>query len=140
MLLAIDPGTIHGWALYDGGRLVACGVRNGSISELVTRVVIEVPTIYPGGRTKNPNNVLSVAVAAGEWGGLARARGLTPEYVTPSEWKGGNVPKKIQDARDEIKLSPAEATVFCDAAQRMVKGDREHMRDAIGIGLKALGR
>lgn len=140
MLLAIDPGVTSGWATFKEGSLTACGINLTSIPPQTTRVVIEIPRIYPGGRTKNPNDVLSVAVRAGEWGGLARARGLNPEYIEPRAWKGGNVPKPIQDARDWSRLTSEEQAIVDKAARKMAPGKRNHMIDAIGIGLKAVGR
>lgn len=160
MLLSIDPGTVSGWALFADpdqnsgqGRLLSTGLCLDHIPQQVTRVVIERPVIYPGGRTKNPNDVLLVAVAAGEWGGLARARGIPYEYVEPARWKG-QVDKDIQHARDWACMLDVEREVAIGAGRliapkakalsfpcKLTTSDKRHnMLDAIGIGLFALGR
>jgi hypothetical protein len=162
MLLAIDPGTDTGWALFsdssdrdDRYRLIACGLGDPRLSDRhriadITRVVIERPMIYPRGQTKNPNDVLSVAVNAGEWGGLYR-QWATIEYVLPFQWKG-SVPKAIHHERVLAKLSDAERAVVDQAmargrsdasqaqAKRVARGKRHNVLDAVGLGLFGVGR
>ncbi len=143
MLLAIDPGTHTGWAVFGGDRrLKACGVgdpRSSHWTDLAKEVVVEKPRIYPSGRTSNPNDVLTLAVKAGEWAGrfdrIAKVR-----YVEPSEWKGGSVRKDIQNARDRAKLTPGERAIVDATGQEMSDSTRHNMLDAIGIGLFGVGR
>jgi hypothetical protein len=144
MLLAIDPGQTSGWALYSNRKLLACGLGDPStcrwhVPSAFSKVVIEKPRIYPGGRTKNPNDVLSVAVNAGEWGGRYAQQGCAIEYVEPSKWKG-QTKKEIQHARDWAKLSVEEQDVVTAAGKGMAASKRHNMLDGIGIGLWAVGR
>lgn len=147
MLLAIDPGTNVGWALFDKtgvgvgvfGELISCGLGGEPDgAAVVHEVVIEHPVIYPGGRTKNPNDVLKVAINAGEWGGRFRH---VARYVKPQQWKG-NVPKAVHQPRIWAKLTNTERKVFDDCLDtaKVPKSKRHNVIDAIGIGLYAVGR
>jgi hypothetical protein len=142
MLLAIDPGQATGWALLNfEGRLLHCGLNTPPDAlPAASRVVVERPRIYPGGRTKNPNDVLSVALNAGEWAGRYQARGFATEYVEPSKWKGGSVPKEISHPRIFAKLLPSEQLVLSDAGKGIAPSKRHNIIDAVGIGLWAAGR
>lgn len=145
MLLAIDPGNCSGWAIFTSERrLLACGLLDPSVCRwhvpsAISKVVIERPRIYPGGRTKNPNDVLSVAINAGEWGGRYAHQGCAIEYVEPAKWKG-QVKKEIQHARDWARLSPDEQAIVTQAGKGMAASKRHNMLDAIGIGIFAVGR
>lgn len=152
-VLAIDPGTDMGFALFDArGCLTACGLGDPRSSEHhrirdITRVVIEKPMIYPGGRTKDPNAVVTLAVKAGEWGGLYR-QWVTVEYVLPWQWKG-QVPKDIHHERVLAKLTDEEHAIV-NAMRTDVRGNaraaavapskRHNVIDAVGLGLFAVGR
>lgn len=145
MLLAIDPGQTSGWALFTSARrLLACGLNDPTkcrwhVPTAFSKVVIERPRIYPGGRTKNPNDVLSVAINAGEWGGRYAFQGCEIEYVEPSKWKG-QTKKEIQHARDWAKLGAEEQDIVTAAGKGMPASKRHNMLDACGIGLWAVGR
>jgi hypothetical protein len=155
MLLAIDPGEDAGWALFslasDGYRVIACGLGDPRMSDTVrvselTKIVIERPCIYPDGRQKaRPNDVVTLAVRAGEWGGLFRQWGEV-SYVQPWQWKG-TTNKSISSSRTWSRLSEAERSVV----ERAVRGGGKrgkpiapskvhNMMDGIGIGLHAAGR
>ncbi len=151
MLLAIDPGQTSGWALFASAlsgftspRLLACGLNDPStcrwhVPSALSRVVVERPRIYPGGRTKNPNDVLSVALNAGEWGGRYKQQGCSVEYVEPSGWKG-QTKKEIQHARDWARLLEDEQTLVSQSLKGIPASKRHNALDAIGIGLWAVGR
>ncbi len=145
MLLAIDPGVTTGWALYsNGNQLLGCGLDDPQqcrwlVVSALSRVVIEQPRIYPGGRTKSPNDVLSVAVNAGEWAGRFKQQGCAIEYVTPSTWKG-QVKKDISHARIWAKLWVGEQQIVDAAGKGMPASKRHNMLDAVGIGLWAVDR
>lgn len=143
MLLAIDPGESSGWAVFDDClRLVACGLGQPPAQRApFVRVIVERPKIYPKGKTKNPNDVLTLALNAGEWAGEYRAlsRTTSVEYVTPQDWKG-QTPKEIQHARDYDKLSPEERHVVAKGGKGIAPSKRHNMLDAVGIGLFAVGR
>ncbi len=139
MLLAIDPGTDSGWAIFgDTGRLQACGL--GMVSEDVEpcKVYIECPKLRPRGE-KNPNAVLAVARNAGEWGGRCLSLGCEVVYITPNDWKG-STPKNISHARVWAALSEPEKSVVDKALRGMAPGKRHNVLDAIGIGLWGVKR
>lgn len=142
MLLAIDPGADSGWARFgDDGALVACGLNDGAMDAGITRIYIERPMIYPGGRQQaRPRDIITLALRAGDWAGWLRGFvGVQAEYVEPAEWKG-QVRKDIHHARIWARLSPAEQAIAADAAKGIAPSKRHNMLDAIGIGLHAIGR
>jgi hypothetical protein len=144
VLLAIDPGGDTGWALFDSGRLIHCGVSSGKRSNLPdvppdASVYLEVPEHRPH-REKNPQAILTLAVRTGEMGGGFRAKGHKVTYVTPNEWKGGPVPKPVQHIRDKARLDAAETGLLTRVLVNVAEGKRHNLLDAIGIGLFALGR
>ncbi len=140
MLLAIDPGADAGWARFSGKSLVGCGLGPPSEGP-ISRVLIERPAIYPGGRQKaRPADVIKLAVRAGEAGGqYARTRLIEPEYIEPHAWKG-SVNKEIHHARIWAKLTPAEQAVVSQAARGVAPSKRHNILDAVGIGLFGIGR
>lgn len=142
MHLAIDPGTTTGWALFTSGdrRLAMCGLNQPEEPAPITSVTIERPRIYPHGRTKNPNDVLSVAINAGEWAGRYKALGVpVVRYVEPATWKG-QVPKDVHHARIWSRLSANEQEIVSVCGRGMPPSKRHNMLDAVGLGLWAVGR
>lgn len=137
MLLAIDPGACSGWALFDDpGRLVSCGLDEPpAVGVEPFRVLIECPKLRPN--EKNPQAILTLAVRAGEWGGVYRAQ--HPEYLTPNDWKG-STPKDISHARILAALDAKEQGIVDRAGKGMAPGKRHNMMDAVGIGLHGVGR
>ncbi len=142
MLLAIDPGADTGWARFDVAtcRLEGCGLGAAAPGP-TSRVIVERPMIYPGGRQKaRPADVIKLATRAGEAAGLyARTAGIEPEYVEPHAWKG-SVDKNISHARIWAKLTPAEQAIVSDAARGVAPSKRHNILDAVGIGLWGIGR
>ncbi len=147
MLLAIDPGSDTGWALFDSARrLVACGLGTPVLPPLagLDEVLIECPRLRPRGE-KNPNAILVVARNAGEWGGRYGDFCGTLRYVTPNDWKG-STPKDVSQKRSEGKLDGKELAIveraFADAPGRngLAPSKRHNVWDAIGIGLHGVGR
>jgi len=137
MLLAIDPGVDSGWALFVAGKLVACGLGDPRASEKhkaadITHVVIEQPTVYPRSPVP-PNDIVTLAVNAGEWGGTYRQLGANVEYVRPRVWKG-SVPKDIHHARVWAALTPAEQGVVDAAVRKVTPSKRHNVLDAVGLG------
>ena len=143
MLLAVDPGADSGWALFCHDMLISCGLGSEvhPLPEKLDVVVIEHPVIYPHGRTKNPNDVLKVAVSAGEWAGRLADRALEIRYVFPRDWKG-TINGDIMNARTWARLDDGEKQVVDDAvrAQKIPARKRHNVLDAIGLGLFAMGR
>jgi len=92
-------------------------------------LVIETPQIYPGERVKDPNDLLDVAKTVGLCHVIARE---VIEY-RPAQWKG-QTPKKIHQKRIKSLLSPSELAILGNMQ------DQSDVLDAVGIGLKYLGR
>lgn len=134
-LLAIDPGTNTGWAVFGGraGWLLACGIGEPPIDSTAARVVIELPQVYPS-HPVPPNDLVTLAFLAGRYAGRPAGEVFT---VFPHEWKG-NLPKEVCAARVRARLSEDERAVIdaCDVP----KGQKHNVLDAIGIGLFALRR
>jgi hypothetical protein len=141
-LLAVDPGADAGWARYrDNGILEACGLNTHAMTQDITRCVIERPMIYPGGRQKaRPNDIIKLAVRAGEWGGRVDAHvGIQSEYVEPHKWKG-TIAKDACHARIWATLTPDERTIVDKASTGVAPSKRHNILDAVGIGLWSVGR
>lgn len=139
-LLAIDPGRCTGWALFDGRTLIGCGLDPSPAAfESIDRVVIEYP-IYRSHERVSPNDLIKLALNAGEWGGLARASRVKPEYVLPHVWKGGSIPKEISHERIKRKCNSTEWTLVKDSCVDFSKSTIHNVIDAVGIGLWAIGR
>lgn len=143
MLLAIDPGVSAGWAIYFGDMLVACGLGDQPAPaprEGFVEVIVEHPVIYPGGKTRNPNDIVKLAVGAGEWRRF-KAGGKPVRYVEPRAWKG-TIDGDTCNKRTLERLKDDELQVYEDAVrtQRIAPSKRHNVLDAIGIGLFAIGR
>lgn len=147
-LLAIDPGKRHcGYAYFQDGRLLTCGVVEGADPLAVALNLLEftdVPVqvdvlccenqqVY-GGRIKtDPNDLLPLAQCVGAIRALVPCgRFLHPR---PISWKG-SVPKAIFTSRIEAGLTESERAVL-DAAQ-LTKKYRVDCLDAIGLAKWAL--
>lgn len=146
ILLSIDPGATSGTALFFDGSLAWSW--HGPISAAfpvalphITQVVIEKPRHYPHssksdpktGRVHHvdPNTLITLAVNVGQW--VERVRmlyGVTATTVLPQDWKR-QLSKKIAHDRIHGVLTPAERAHW---------PTDHNARDAIGIGLHALGR
>lgn len=153
-LLAIDPGLRGvGLATFESGLLYWAGYirnpdkkgRGPAAWEALRREVllhvatlhgvcdlaVELPRVYPKMKT-DPNDLIDLAGVLGCLVGMLRPQEITT--YAPSDWKG-QVPKDIMNARVWAKLSADEKS----SVQRVGAKDHNTL-DAIGIGLKALGR
>lgn len=144
MLLSIDPGANSGWAVYDNSTLVACGrsVPPAAWLEGVTDAVIERPRIYPHGRTRNPNDIVTLAVTVGELAGALRAYGIGVRYVEPRQWKG-TLDANTCCRRAWARLREDERAVaakYEPPPKGDVPGTKHNVLDAIGLGLWQVGR
>lgn len=134
MILAIDPGTTTGWALFETGVLSACGIGTPP-QNTPSRVLIERPArVYAGIPVED---ILALSLKAGEWHGIYRAH--APEYLTPNDWKG-STSKDTSHARIWRVLSSHEQGIVDRAGKGMAPGKRHNMMDAVGIGLHGVGR
>lgn len=154
-VVAIDPGTLGGFALLDHERrLRACGTLElrylreaaRTIDDLIRDLMhggpvvllVESQTIYPGGKQKaKPADVIRLAQEAGEIAGFLRCY-LTDRYggtawVAPRTWKG-QMPKDavrhhVGRILDKVEAETADLGVLSD-----------DVVEAVGIGLWAVGR
>lgn len=154
-VLAIDPGVVSGFALFEDGEL-ACAweeehrnLLDVNIASELTRcyvldsdqystvlddVVIEYPQIYPIKNWKgDPNDLIQVGVIVGQYIANLVLKWIVYNIYQPKAraWKG-QVPKFVMNKRTLEKLTPAER-------KRIIKKS-EHVLDAIGIGLWHLKR
>ena len=132
VLLAIDPGTHTGWALFDE-MLIGCGLGEPP-TDLALRVIIEIPQVYPA-HPVPPNDLITLAFLAGRYAGRCVTGAVST--VFPHQWKG-NLSKEVCAARVRFRLSPEERKVV-DVLKVPAK-QLHNVMDAIGIGLFALGR
>lgn len=148
MILCIDPSSTPshiGWAIFSDHTLRSCG-RQAPPSRLLANIaeaVIERPVIYPHGKTPNPNSIVLLAVTVGELAGVLTANGVSVRYVEPRAWKG-TLDKDTCCRRAWSRLRPGNeqsvAALFRPESSGKVKGGKDHVLDAIGIGLWAGGR
>ena len=164
-LLTIDPGlTCCGWAFWNRGVLVKCGLSRTQEVELDRRVqahgeeimeeiqdtphplilVIEKPEVYPQRFMKgDPNDLIDLAVVVG--GIVAQvSASLDTQLILPKTWKG-QVPDDVLQPRTLAKLRDLEVAAVKNPVPlgkpRTVPPSLKHnMMDAVGIGLWALGR
>lgn len=147
-LVAIDPGVkACGVAVFDSGRLTLALHQEVTPATTFTRqnwcffagghVVIEMPRIYPGSRQKgDQNDLMRLAVVVGRLYEAALAAGSTVELVEPRAWKG-TLDGDAMVERIKGRLPIGESSqVFLPTAASL----QHNVWDAIGIGLKKLGR
>lgn len=143
MLIAIDPGADSGWAVFYDNVLVSCGLNGepAPVPAQVDLVVIERPKVYPGGRTKSPDAIVTLALNAGEWAGRFRAHAFDVRYVEPRTWKG-TVDGDVCTRRILKALSSGERDAYEDAMRldKVPSKKKHNVVDAIGIGLWACDR
>lgn len=141
-LVAIDPGAKQvGYAVFDAGVLAEAGLcKPGEVSWLqgFDVIVAERPQVYVQSRQKgDPNDLVTIALVAGEFVGAARAFNPNVEviYYKPSTWKR-NVPKEIHHERVQRALKQGEREQIKSAPKSLL----HNVLDAVGIGLFELGR
>jgi hypothetical protein len=146
VLLAIDPGVDTGWSLFLANRLVACGLgdpRHSTAHRIkdIATVVVEKPYYYPGSPV-NPNDLITLALCAGELAGRYR-QWAEIRYVFPFQWKG-SVPKAKHHPRILAKLDASELAVLKsarrDAVNPVQKSKEHNVLDSVGLGLFGVGR
>jgi len=147
-MICIDPGTTSGIAWFEGGVLQDVALFPYCLDTVlqwnlrkVSRVVVELPRVYPVLRWKgDPNDLISVAYTAGrlvEYLLPRCSQVILIETISPSTWKGQR-PKKIDNEHTLSLLSPEELAVI--EKLKCPAGQKNHVLDAIGMGLWRLGR
>jgi len=144
-LLAIDPGTDTGWAVFVDSRLTSCGLGLPPVGPWDWDVVVaERPKL----RTKaTAESVVTLAINLGEHIGRLRALASIGRLVlvAPEQWKA-QITKAAHHPRIWSRLDAAEQRIvdvaFASAPGRngMAPSKRHNVLDAIGIGLYQTGR
>lgn len=147
-VIGIDPGKRTGAAVFWQNDLWSAFYfdRSKAFDELPivpflpVIIIIEKPWIYPLGLGKgDPNDLIDLAIFAGEIAGWYRARlaGVEIVFVAPRTWKG-TVPKAIHNERVLAALTADERKILPKHAR--AKGFDHNMIDAVGLALWQLER
>jgi hypothetical protein len=146
-VVAIDPGKRTGWAVFVDGSLALAGVwpevdmLNGALPMVGIApavAVIERPVIYPLGKSNSdPEDIVRLAIFAGDVRGYYRRAGLDTVLVKPRAWKG-TVPKAIHGKRILGALAPEETALL--PRRPRARSYDHNMLDAVGLGLWQLSK
>ena len=141
-LIAIDPGKVTGFAVFEAGKLVGatacteeqCLVLIENAAHISLRLsgdcIIEVPQVYPGQQQKgDQNDLIKLAVMVGSYAQKAREQKFRVTTFKPREWKG-QLPKDVCWRRVRETLTPGEL----DNLEKLPKSRAHNMHDAIGLG------
>ncbi len=136
--LAIDPGAVTGWALYESRALTACGVcaPPGLQWGKIDRVLAEMPQKYPHDNV-DPNRLLVLARNLGLVVGPLQLAGARIAYVKPAEWKDQE-PKPVCHARLWKALTPAAQAIVAACGRGIQAKPLLDMLDAVALGQYAL--
>lgn len=154
VIFSVDPGHAAGWARWQDGRLVACGLAQSDARNPNDQIAAQRAALAQAGRLPEHTTVSEMAVYRGRRGGmtpsqLARfniiAGALGDVFYAPHDWKG--VTAKV-DSHPVIwgALGADERAVVVAWANRRrlaldcPDGLAGNVLDAIGIGLHHLGR
>jgi len=133
-IVTFDPGACTGWAVFKDTECLGAGIvyelRQLTLTTSTTLVIIEKPLIYSLDSKGDPNDLIKLAIRAGELGGYAKNLDIPIQYVTPRKWKG-TTPKHISHRRILAKLSDTET----QRLPKLPKSKAHNMLDAVGIGL-----
>jgi hypothetical protein len=165
VILSIDPGSrCCGFALFDHDHSLywAGLIKNKSkgtnfdgtafgmvghvveevrkvalpFGEVIDTVVIERPQVYVASKLKgDPNDLIGLAVVVGGVAMMFSLDGAKIYTYLPREW-AGQVPKEVRWGRAQAYLRPDEKKRI----QWPAKSLAHNVQDAIGIGLKHIGR
>lgn len=95
--------------------------------------VVELPRIYPNGKTPNPESLVPLILVCG---GL---NGPQTTFYRPADWKG-QLPKKVTQGRIDRALLGEELDALQAALARHKKALAHDIYDAVGVGLHHLNR
>jgi hypothetical protein len=135
VILAIDPGILTGWAVFDSrGALQVCGLGE-DFPTLSNRVaIIERPQVYRAAKSKgDPNDLITLAIRVGRYYERLEKAGVRVELVLPTTWKG-QVPKKIHHERIASSMPAAEVEIVRGVEKKIGKLKCENVWDAVGLG------
>ncbi len=151
ILVAIDPGRDAGVALFVGGRLVGARLVNGlrpspglvglGLLSGDAEIAVEIPVLYPGGRSRAPGgDLITLAYRAGRLVEAVDAalgpRNVKVVELAPAAWKA-QVPPTLLEARIRERLDADELALV----EGVTSPTRLHnVLDAVGLGLFRLKR
>jgi hypothetical protein len=98
-------------------------------------LLIELPCVYPGARQEDPNDLIQVARAVGQWEQACSFHELHHRF--PRQWKG-TTPKDIHNRRVLAALTDGEREIL--ERLELPKTKIHNVIDAIGMGLWVYGR
>lgn len=145
--LGIDPGEKTGLAAYDSDKRELVWWHLGypwdSPNLAFPRphlVCVETPRIYPGGKTVNPNDIITLALTAGELIRWAKAFGVPVNTVHPQAWKG-QIPKPKRAADPYIVQGRVQTRAQCKhwPEGTLAPSLAHNVYDAMGIAMHAAG-
>ncbi len=141
--LSIDPGLRHtGWALWEGDRLVSCGLsraRSMALTERVWEHRANIPLASEqrccermqaryGNAKGDVQDLIDLNLLAGALGN---------EWITVREWKG-SMPRAVEQRRTFQTLSEQEWALL--PVLKTPNSVGHDVWSAVGIGLYVLGR
>jgi hypothetical protein len=136
----IDPGSLGnaGQAIFSCGSLVSANLLDKlepiqwwpGEDEIL---VLEHPRIYPQGRTKRPNDVVTLAYASGRLTANVPLNKI--RKVFPRDWKG-TIDADLVTARILERLTSNERALIPNLSAELI----HNVIDAIGLGLWDLQR
>lgn len=153
IVVALDPGRDAGVALFVGGHLVGARLLDGrapaegltDLGLLVgdAEVLVELPVLYTGGRSRAPGgDLITLAYRAGRLVqavvGALGPRTVRVSEIQPQAWKAQVAPE-ILAPRICAHLKPDEEALVREAVG-LAKSKTHNVLDAAGIGLWRVGR
>lgn len=165
-ILTLDPGLrAPGLAAFEGGELVwassmhsSTGCRGPEQWARVSRatsdsfsvkfpsgnvdvLVVEKPQVYTCRNNANPDDLIELSAALGACVATVEAYYFIEKYVTylPREWKG-QVPKEVHHRRIRRALKGTEQAALKKCLAGIQPDLQHNALDAVGLGLKYLGR
>lgn len=151
ILVAIDPGRDAGVALFVDGRLVGARLIDGrrpspglvglGLLSGDAEIAVEIPVLYPGGRSRAPaGDLISLAFRAGRLVEAVDAalgpRSVRLLEIAPATWKA-QVPPAVLEERIRARLD-ADELALVEGATGAVR--MHNVLDAVGLGLFWLQR
>jgi hypothetical protein len=136
----IDPGSLGnaGQAIFSCGKLTSANLLDklepipwwSGEDEIL---VLEYPMIYPHGKTKRPNDIVTLAYAAGRLTANVPLNKI--KKIHPRDWKG-TIDADLVTNRILERLTPGERALIPDIPKDLL----HNVIDAVGLGLWDLQR
>lgn len=129
-IIAVDPGETSGFAVLEDGQLVHNQRASSDMSDDLASAwpadvfVVERPQVYPGARSGQANDLITLAIDVGAWlCSWARWRSCRRHTALPRDWKG-QISKDVCHDRLVSRLTSTELAKLSPDVDA---------RDAVGI-------